>query len=198
LSLPIQGILLCAGASTRFGGDKLLAPVSACALGLPGDRMPMAGISAATIISAVGSVLAVVRPGHAELRALLAAKGCEVLETDRALRGIGASIAAAVEATGDAEGWLIALGDMPFVTPATMRAVSQALAAGALIATPVDEHGRRGHPVGFSRALRAELVALDGDEGARALIARHSSSITKVPVEDPGIFVDIDTRDDMM
>jgi molybdenum cofactor cytidylyltransferase len=67
-----------------------------------------------------------------------------------------------------------------------------------LIAAPVDEHGRRGHPVGFSRALRAELVALDGDEGARALLARHSSSITKVPVEDPGIFVDIDTRDDMM
>ena len=66
------------------------------------------------------------------------------------------------------------------------------------IAAPVlRESGERGHPVGFSRALRVELAAIDGDEGARAVIARHRDALIAIEVDDPGIVKDIDTPSDL-
>jgi molybdenum cofactor cytidylyltransferase len=51
--------------------------------------------------------------------------------------------------------------------------------------------------VGFSAALRDELLALDGDTGARAILERHAGLIVQVRSDDPGIFVDIDTPQDL-
>jgi molybdenum cofactor cytidylyltransferase len=92
----------------------------------------------------------------------------------------------------------VALADMPFIRAETFRAVREALESGALIAAPIDRaSGRRGHPVGFSTALREELLELDGDEGARSVIARHLESVVLVAVDDPGIFRDIDRPEDL-
>jgi molybdenum cofactor cytidylyltransferase len=90
--------------------------------------------------------------------------------------------------------WLVALGDMPHVAPATLSALADALAAGASIAAPV-MGGRRGNPVGFGHVHLAALLALEGDQGARRLL--QSCPVTEVPVEDPGIFRDIDTPADL-
>ena len=133
--------------------------------------------------------------GQTALRAALEPLGCEVLETDRTGRGMGASIAAGVEASAQATGWIVALGDMPLVRPDTIRRVRRALEEGAPLAAPFSE-GRRGHPVGFSARLRDELLALDGDVGAREVIARHAERMERLRSDDPGIFVDIDTRED--
>jgi molybdenum cofactor cytidylyltransferase len=120
------------------------------------------------------------------------------VESDRTARGMGASLAAAVQASDRADGWIVALGDMPLILPATIRAVAEAIAGGALIAAPVSPaNGMRGHPVGFSAELRAELVALDADVGARSIILRHGDRVRLVPVADPGIFVDLDTREQL-
>ena len=73
-----------------------------------------------------------------------------------------------LRAAPDADGWLIALADMPFVRPETIRAVLAALAKGAAIAAP-SYRGERGHPVGFARAFYEELSTLKGDAGAREL-----------------------------
>ena len=108
---------------------------------------------------------------------------------------MGASLAAAIEASSARAGWIVALGDMPAIRPATIRSVAEALEGGAAIAAPFDRSGRRGHPVGFSHTLRASLLALDGDTGAREILARHA--VTAVVVDDPGIFIDIDTREDL-
>lgn len=107
--------------------------------------------------------------------------------------GMGFSIAAGVAATGDAEGWLIVPGDMPLLTPATILAV-----ASAIEQYPVafaQHRGVRGHPVGFSAELYSELVALEGDEGARRLLARYPAQA--VDVEDRGVLVDVDTVEDL-
>jgi len=120
----------------------------------------------------------------------------EIRETDRTSRGLGASLAAGVESSASAAGWIVALGDMPRVTPATIRAVKEALEKGATIAAPFHDGGR-GHPVGFSAPLRDELLVLDGDVGARGILERHAKEITRVQVEDRGIFVDVDTPEDM-
>jgi molybdenum cofactor cytidylyltransferase len=106
---------------------------------------------------------------------------------------MGGSIATGVRASTDAAGWLVALADMPAVAASTIDAVRDALVSGAPSAAPTHQ-GRRGHPVGFSARLRPLLLALQGDEGARSVLAAHPPR--QIPVEDPGCLLDLDTAAD--
>jgi molybdenum cofactor cytidylyltransferase len=110
---------------------------------------------------------------------------------------MGASLAAGIAASATAKGWIVALGDMPMVDPRTIEAILRALERGAPMAAPYDRAGRRGHPVGFSHALLDELLQLGGDVGARDVLARHADMVERIVTEDPGIFVDIDTKEDL-
>lgn len=194
ISPGIRGLLLCGGASKRFGSNKLVASIG----GRAGAAAPIVEHAARHLLEGAGNVLAVIPPGAEILRAILEPLGCEVLESDLTAQGIGASLAAAVQASPGAQGWIVALGDMPFIRPGTIAAVRAKLAAGALIATPVDVTTReRGHPVAFAHALLAELIALRGDEGARSIVARHRQALVEVAVDDRGIFLDIDTPRDL-
>lgn len=184
----ICGILLAAGASKRFGADKLLHPLAA--------ETPVALAALDNLRTAVPRVVAVVRPGADALAQLLAAAGATVVVCADADTGMGASLAAAVRATGDASGWVIALADMPYIRSETVAQVAAALSAGAAIAAPA-WRGRRGHPVGLSARFRPQLEALRGDAGARALLQENADLIQLIEVEDPGICRDIDTPADL-
>lgn len=189
MSGSIRGILLCGGSATRFGSDKLLAPLRG---------LPLVCHSARALVAGVGNALAIIPPGAAALRRALENAGCDILETSDTRRGLGASLAAAVAASENSPGWIVALGDMPFIRPETIASVCAALEAGALIAAPIlAGSGARGHPVGFAGALRTELAALDGDEGARAVIERHGEALAKLEVDDRGIVADIDVPADL-
>ena len=107
--------------------------------------------------------------------------------------GVGHSIAAGVAARCDSPGWLVLPADMPLVRPSTLQAVARALAEHA-VAYP-QYLGRRGHPVGFSAELYADLAALEGDVGARRVIARYAA--LAIEVDDPGVLIDIDTESDL-
>jgi molybdenum cofactor cytidylyltransferase len=108
---------------------------------------------------------------------------------------MGASLAWAIRASSPAPfGWIVALADMPFLDPATIVALCDALADGASIAAPVFA-GQRGNPVGFAPEYGAALRALTGDQGARALLAAHP--VVLVPVNDPGVLQDVDTDADL-
>jgi molybdenum cofactor cytidylyltransferase len=184
----IVGVLLAAGAGNRFGGDKLLAR-------LP-DETPIGVRAARALRSGVDSCLAVVRPGDEALARLLEAEGLDVALFPGADDGMGASLAFGVAAAPDADGWIIALADMPFVRRETIEIVAGMLRAGAWIAAP-SYRGRRGHPVGFARALFPELVRLGGDHGARSLLERHAPRVETFESEDTGILLDIDTLRDI-
>lgn len=191
--MEIRGLLLCGGSARRFGSDKLLASI-------PGEEGegPIAARSAHNLLEGVGNALAVIPLGASPLRAALESAGCEVVESDRTTQGMGASLAAAVAATDRADGWVVALGDMPLVLPSTIRCVRDAIADGALIAAPASKaSGRRGHPVGFAAALRTELLALSGDVGARGVLERHRDALRILPTEDAGIHVDLDTPEQL-
>ena len=190
----IRGLLLCGGAATRFGSDKLLAIPG----GQGGGGESIVVMAARNLIAGAGNALAVVRPGSGALRAALEGAGCEVVESERCVHGIGESLAAGVAASRDAAGWIVALGDMPFVHPESVRAVRAQLEIGASIAAPLNAvSGERGHPVGFASTLREELLALKGDQGARSVIARHHDELVPVPVDDPGIAIDIDRPEEL-
>jgi len=107
--------------------------------------------------------------------------------------GMGFSIAAGVSATGDADGWLIVPGDMPMLRASSMVAVAQALEQYPV--AYAQYRGQRGHPVGFSAELYSELVGLQGDEGARRLVARYPAQA--VDLDDPGVLLDVDTDEDL-
>ena len=108
----------------------------------------------------------------------------------------GTSIGAGVEASRTSDGWIIALGDMPFIESSTIEKIKSALAEGAAIALPTHE-GRRGHPVGFARQYGGVLSALEGDAGAKAIIDANIALARMVEVGDAGIFADIDVVGDL-
>lgn len=184
------GILLAAGRGSRFDPrglqNKLLAPLA--------DGTPVARAAALHLLASVPRVVAVVRPGADALAQVLAQAGCNVLVCAESERGMGASLAAGVQASADAHGWIVALADMPWIAPATIEAVARRLDEGAPIVVPCHE-GRRGHPVGFAAAHGQALGALEGDIGARALLA--SAQVTTIEVPDRGILADVDTLEDL-
>jgi molybdenum cofactor cytidylyltransferase len=188
LSAEIVGLLLAAGSASRFGSDKLRHD-------LP-HGVSIAVQAARHLRAEVPRVIAAVRPGADELARALAAEGCEVVVCENASGGMGASLACAARAAGEAAGYLVALADMPFVRRTSIAAVRDALAAGAALSAPYFR-ARRGHPVGISGRYRAELERLAGDEGAKQLLAEHASELVKIPVGDPGVIRDIDTPGDL-
>jgi len=190
--LRIVGLLLAAGSATRFGSDKLRHE-------LP-HGVSIAVQAARHLKMELPDVIAVVRPGATELISSLKSEGCEVVICDNAAEGMGASLACAARAAAhlhpDADGYLVALGDMPFVRRTTIAAVRDALAGGAPLAAPYFR-ARRGHPVALSKAFYKDLLTRRGDEGAKKLIADHERMLVKIPVGDPGVIRDIDTPGDL-
>ncbi len=192
--MRIVGLLLAAGLGQRFDPSgarlKLLEPAT---LGAH-TGAPIAVAAARTVRAVMNVVHAVVRPAKSptqqQLHALLAAEGCRLIVCENADQGMGASLACGVRATADAEGWIVALADMPAVRATTIAKILGALESGAVTAAP-RFGGQRGHPVGFSHACRDELAALQGDQGARNVLRAHPPTV--IDVSDPGCLFDIDT-----
>ena len=194
----IAAIVLAAGASQRFGSDKLLHPVT-----LRGVTLPLAAHSLWSWLDTFGHVSVVVRPGaetfcgaiESALRAIKSGTIHWIACADAA-QGMAASLACGIHANRDAKGWLIGLADMPAVPVAAISGVRGALSAGAVLAAP-SRAGRRGHPVGFASHYRDELLALQGDTGARRLLERDKSKVVDIKINDAGIFADIDIPGDL-
>ncbi|MBL8385952.1 MAG: nucleotidyltransferase family protein [Burkholderiales bacterium] len=186
MAAPVRGILLAAGASRRFGANKLLHTI---------DGMPIACRAGASLAAALPGALAVTRSGS-PLAPMLADLGLTVVACPRADDGMGASLACAVAAAGDAAGWVVALADMPFILPASHARVARALAAGADLVAAA-HRGVRGHPVGIGARFRDALLALEGDAGARHIVREHAALLRLVECDDPGVLRDIDTPADL-
>lgn len=191
----VGAVLLAAGASRRFGdANKLLQQI---------DGQPLA-VRAATTLAAAGlaPVVAVLGTGAAEVRAALATvAGLDLVENPDHAQGMGTSIACGVRRLRDddsLDGVVIALADMPHLRRETIAALVDAftLEPEAGIVMPVMA-GWRGHPVLFARRYFDELAGLGGDIGARPVLEAHPDAIIEVETDDPGIFLDVDTPEDL-
>jgi len=194
-AIRLSGVVLAAGSASRFGADKLVQP-------LPTDAHGVAAGTALAVASwlhlrtVIPDSIVVVRDARAASARLLAQAGAVLIECPNADEGMGASLAAGVAGRSDADGWLIALGDMPWIAPASIGLVAAALRSGASIAA-TRYAGQRGHPVGFSRAHRDALLALRGDAGARDIVSAYRDETVLVDVDDPGVVRDVDLPDDL-
>ncbi len=193
MAANLRGILLAAGYSKRFGSNKLLQALPA---GSPQAGTPIALAAARPFLEVLPESIAVVRPRAQKLARILRDAGCNTVLCKNAGEGMGTSLAAGVRAAPDADGWVVALADMPFVRPETIRAVAKTLQEGASIAAPSFQ-GKRGHPVGFARRFYEELSSLRGDDGAREFLKQHPEWVTLLEVDDAGVLRDIDRPSDL-
>ena len=193
MAANIRGILLAAGYSKRFGSNKLLQALPA---GSPEAGLPIGLAAAKHLLDALPESIAVVRPRAQKLAKMLRDAGCNTVLCKNAGEGMGTSLAAGVRAAPEADGWVVALADMPFLRPETIRVIAGAISDGAAIAA-TSYRGERGHPVGFARRFFDELSALQGDSGARDLLNRQPDRVTVFEVDDPGVLRDIDKPSDL-
>ena len=184
----ITGILLAAGSARRFGAPKLLHPLH--------DGLPVAAVAANSLVQVLPNTLAVVKPGDHALIQVFTELGLHIVENPLADEGMGTSLAAGINAAAMADGWLIALADMPWIQPTTITALVDRLENGASMVAPVYA-GRRGHPVGFSSRWLQPLRDLCGDKGARDLITQNPDALELLTTEDAGILRDVDYPHDL-
>jgi molybdenum cofactor cytidylyltransferase len=184
----VAAIVLAAGRSTRMGGpNKLLAEL---------DGKKLVRIATEQALASKASEVIVVTGHQADLveQALAGLKVKFVRNPDFA-GGLASSVKSGIAAVSEhADGAVICLGDMPLIDTQLIDRLIDTFAPdrGHLIAVPVSE-GRRGNPVLWSRRFFKELMTLDGDVGARHLIAKHTEAVAEVPVDGDSAFLDIDT-----
>lgn len=174
----VVAVVLAAGKSSRFGGDKLLRPLKG---------KPLAAHIADTLTTSPR--YAVVPPQSPERAALFAGRGFAVIENPDAEQGMGTSLAraAATALPLDVDAMLVCLADMPFVSRAHLDAL---LAVDAhVVAT--EAAGVRSPPIVFARATWPELLTLTGDHGPRHLL-RSAATVEA----DPAMVRDFDTPED--
>ncbi len=185
----VVAIVPAAGLSRRFGGpNKLLQPW---------DGGSVVGSVVQTLVE-TGLPVIVVTGRDANLVSEAAGPSRSVFNP-KFEDGLGTSIAAGVAASEPCQGFLIALGDMPGLRAEVVRMLLEAfqLAPPGSLLSPVysEEPERPGHPVLFDSTYRADLEALSGDEGARAVLQSNRHRLQLVPVG--GALGDIDTKGDL-
>lgn len=184
----IAAVVLAAGESQRMGKtNKLLVPV---------DGTPMvARVVDALERSRVSRTIVVTGHEPARIREALAGRVVELVHNPDYTDGIATSIGVGVAALGDeVDGALIALADMPWVSPEVLDRLIDAFTSDGELSIFIPMFGRkRGNPVLWSAVHFPELMTLVGDVGGKAIFHRHSAEICYVDVESAGVNIDVDT-----
>jgi molybdenum cofactor cytidylyltransferase len=187
----IAAIVLAAGRSTRMGGgsNKLVAEIGG---------KPLVRIAAEQALASRAKPVMVVT-GHQRERveAVLAGLPVKLVHNPDFADGLGTSVRAGIAAVpASADGAVICLGDMPQVDAELINRLIAAFAPeqGALAVIPTLS-GERGNPVLWSRRFFPDLMALEGDIGARNLIGRYGEAVIEVPVTGKAALTDIDTQE---
>jgi molybdenum cofactor cytidylyltransferase len=186
----VAAIVLAAGRSTRMGGpNKLLAEVAG---------RPLVRIAVEQALASRARPVIVVT-GHQRERVEAVLEGLNVVFAHNAdyAHGLSTSLKAGIaKLPPNADGAIVCLGDMPQVNAALIDRLIGAFDPehGALVVVPTTD-GKRGNPVVWSRRFFPDLAALEGDIGARHLIASYQEAVTEVPVSGQAALIDIDTPD---
>jgi molybdenum cofactor cytidylyltransferase len=196
--INVAAVVLAAGRSSRFhaaGGveeTKLIATLD----GKPVVRH----VVEAALASRARPVIVVVGHARGAVEAALAGLPATIVFNPDYATGLASSLRTGLTAAPtDAAGALMLLGDMPKVEAALIEALIDAFEArpNAPAVAPV-HGGRRGNPVLLSRTLFDRAGLLEGDEGARRLLATlPQGDIIEIVESSSGVAFDVDTPSDL-
>jgi molybdenum cofactor cytidylyltransferase len=188
----VAAVVLAAGRSTRMGAiNKLIAEIGG---------KPLVRIAAEQALASRASPVIVVT-GHQREKVEAALDGLPVrlVHNPDYAEGLGTSLKAGIAAVpAEADGAIVCLGDMPQVDSALIDKLIAAFdpERGALVVVP-SIGGRRGNPVLWSRRFFPDLMAVQGDIGARHLIGAYAEAVVEVPVAGEAALIDVDTPESL-
>jgi molybdenum cofactor cytidylyltransferase len=185
--MRVVGLVLAAGRSSRMGRPKQLAELD----GRPLLEHVLASLEAAP----VDRVVVALGAHAAEITERVDLHGAEPLLVEGFQAGMGHVLARAVAALDDPDAVLVSLGDQPLVGSEVVAELVAAWRAGAGPVVSAAYDGRHGNPKLFDRGVLAELRGLDGDAGARDLLAAHPEWVMAVEVGTLGSDADVDDEE---
>ena len=185
----VAAVILAAGMASRMGGAKQLLRL--------GEHTVLEHVLENVRTSGVGDLVLVLGHAAETIRKSIDAKNLNILVNDAYREGMGSSLRTGVSALpAEIDAAFIVLADQPFVQPSTLRLLMDRYReSNAQIVIPMYK-GFRGNPVLLDRSVFPEVMALTGDIGCRAIFGNHLEGIVKVPVEDLGILLDVDSPED--
>lgn len=182
-------IILAAGSSTRMGTQKLLMPYN--------NSTMIETVIDNVLDSIIDKVMVVLGADSDEITRVIGQKPVEYCHNQQPEKGMLSSVMCGFKALPEnANAALVYLGDQPNIPPAITNTIIEAY-NGDLhgIVIPVHNH-RRGHPLLVDLKYRRDIFKLDLDKGLRSLMHLFPEDVLEVDVDEPGILVDIDTRED--
>jgi molybdenum cofactor cytidylyltransferase len=185
----IAAIILAAGLSRRMGTPKQLLRVG---------KATLLEIALRNVRDSRIEEIVLVLGHQAEMiRSQLTLEGVKVVVNPNYAEGMGTSIRAGLAALSpDVQATFMVLADQPFVRPATFgRLIEEHSRLRPQIVLPM-YRGFRGNPVLLDRSVFPELAGLQGDVGCRAIFGNHTENILRVEVNDPGVLLDVDNKED--
>ncbi len=182
-------VVLAAGMSSRMGELKQLLRL--------GERTVLQQTLENLRGTRVDEIILVLGFAADTIAAQVAAAGVKVVINPQFRDGMGSSLRTGLSALEpQVRAALVVLADQPFVRPATLdQLIDGYIKSAAQIAIPT-YHGFRGNPVLLDRSVFAEVMALTGDIGCRAIFGNHTEGIVKIPVDDIGVLLDLDNQAD--
>ncbi len=175
-------IILAAGLGRRFGGAKMLHPLS--------NGQAMLAQTISRYQNSFDLINVVYPKSDLGLADFLNDQYVEAIDIKDNTKGLSQSLIAGIEKNIDAKGWLIALGDMPYVEGQTIEQIKNEMRVNNIVIPRF--HSRVGNPVGFGSDFKEQLLMLRGDAGAKSITLSNSSRVVNVDVDDEGILLDID------
>lgn len=182
----ISGIILAAGTSTRMGRDKLSLPFR-------GKPIVQHVIDAAR--DSLLETVTVVLPEQSELEDLLDLNGCEIVYSKERTKGQAESLKTGISSVKNhAQGAMALLGDLPLITPGVINHLVWAFSQEPHNWVIPMQEGMRGNPITIPSQWFDNVMELQGDIGARALLATPRLPIRLVKINEIGPFIDVDTE----
>lgn len=186
--MKIAGLILAAGESSRMGHkNKLMMRF----LGKP----MLIHVGDAAQSSNLSHVGVVVGQQSENIKKLISNQDVQYIENEQWKTGIASSIVAGIGQMHQVDGYLILLGDMPFISSELINLIIDHGSSENIVIP--EKKGRQGNPVFFGSKFRDELMVLSGDFGAKKVIHENPSSVVKIEIESDAIFQDYDTQDSL-